>query len=93
MNNFDFDTLSADEYREFLQAWSDYHGRMNRVSVDVLEQEFERKSDYLQCGEHSELSELYPDEFVELLFERKALNRVRGLFLLRKYRVMNTSCG
>lgn len=47
LNNFDFDTLPADEYREFLQAWSDYHGRMNRVSVDVLEQEFECKSDYL----------------------------------------------
>ncbi len=79
LNNFDFDTLPADEYREFLQAWSDYHGRMNRVSVDVLEQEFERKSDYLQCGEHYELSELYLDEFVELLFERKAFEQGEGI--------------
>ena len=79
LNNFDFDTLPADEYREFLQAWSDYHGRMNRVSVDVLEQEFECKSDYLQCGEHYELSELYPDEFVELLFERKAFEQGEGI--------------
>ncbi len=79
LNNFDFDTLPADEYREFLQAWSDYHGRLNRVSVDVLEQEFERKSDYLQCGEHYELSELYPDEFVELLFERKAFEHGEGI--------------
>ena len=79
LNNFDFDTLPADEYREFLQAWSDYHGRMNRVSVDVLEQEFERKSDYLLCGEHYDLSELYPDEFVELLFERKAFEQGEGI--------------
>jgi hypothetical protein len=71
LTKFDFDALSADEYREFLQAWSDYNGRLNRVSVTELEEEFDRKSDYLLCGEHYELTELYMEEFVELLFERK----------------------
>lgn len=71
LNNFDFDTLSVDEYREFLQAWSDYNSRKNRVSVAEMEEEFDRKSDYLLCGEHYELNEIYMEEFIELLFERK----------------------
>ena len=49
---------------------------MERINKEM---NVECKSDYLQCGEHYELSELYPDEFVELLFERKAFEQGEGI--------------
>lgn len=79
IENFDFDSLSGDEFREFLVAWSDHWGRLNRVPVEELAKEFERKSDYLLCGEHYELAEIYIEEFIELLFERKAFERGEGI--------------
>lgn len=79
LEKFDYDSLSGDEFREFLSAWSDHWGRLNRVPVEELEKEFERKSDYLLCGEHYELGEVYVGEFIELLFERKAFERGEGI--------------
>lgn len=79
LENFDYDSLSDAEFREFLSAWSDHWGRLNRVSVEELEKEFDRKSDYLLCGEHYELGEIYIEEFIELLFERKVFERGEGI--------------
>lgn len=47
--------------------------KLNRVSVEELEREFEGKSVYLLENEHYDLVELEVGEFVDTVFERKAL--------------------
>lgn len=84
LESFDFSDLSKEGMREFLQAWSDYNGRLNRTSVEDLTMEFELKNRYLLSGENIELGEIYTQEFVELLFQREAFDGGRGLFPFEK---------
>lgn len=76
LNDFDYRNLSADEFKAFLEAWSNRNAVLNRRSVEQLEQEFDFKSDYLLSGEFFELSEIYIEEFVELIFERERFSQV-----------------
>ncbi|MCM1141457.1 MAG: hypothetical protein NC453_23045 [Muribaculum sp.] len=84
LESFDFMKLSADDFREFLHAWSAYNGRLNRVSVADLTAEFELKNRYLLSGENLELAEIYTQEFVELLFQREAFDGGLGLLPFEK---------
>lgn len=73
MDGFDFDSLTDEQFNKFLWSLADVKSRLNRVSVDELEKEFELKSMLLSVNDHYELGELTVGEFVEVLFERKML--------------------
>lgn len=73
IEKFDFDSLTDEQFNKFIWSLDALKARLNRVSVEELEREFEGKSLYLQENEHYELTELEVGEFVETLFERRAL--------------------
>ena len=71
--DFDFDSLTDEQFNKFIWSLDGLKAKLRRVSVDELEREFEEKSRYLLYNEHYELSELEVCEFVEAVFERKTL--------------------
>ena len=72
VEHFDFDSLSDEDFNKFVWSLDALKARLNRVSVDELEREFDGKSLYLLDNEHYELSELTVGEFVEVVFERRS---------------------
>lgn len=72
IEKFDFDSLTDDQFNKFIWSLDALKARLNRVSVDELEREFDGKSLYLLDNEHYELSELTIGEFVEVVFERRS---------------------
>ncbi len=73
IEKFDFDSLTDEQFNKFIWSLDALKARLNRVSVEELEREFEGKSLYLLENEHYELTELEVGEFVETLFERRSL--------------------
>lgn len=73
IEKFDFDSLTDEQFNKFIWSLDALKVRLNRVSVEELECEFEGKSLYLLENEHYELTELEVGEFVETLFERRSL--------------------
>lgn len=73
IDGFDFDSLTDEQFNKFIWSLDALKAKLNRVSVDELEREFEGKSLYLLENEHYELAELEVGEFVDAVFERKAL--------------------
>lgn len=73
IDGFDFDSLTDEQFNKFIWSLDALKAKLNRVSVEELEREFEGKSLYLLENEHYELSELEVGEFVDTVFERKTL--------------------
>jgi hypothetical protein len=73
IDGFDFDSLTDEQFNKFIWSLDALKAKLNRVSVEELEREFEGKSVYLLENEHYDLVELEVGEFVDTVFERKAL--------------------
>lgn len=73
IDGFDFDSLTDEQFNKFIWSLDALKAKLNRVSVEELEREFEGKSLYLLENEHYELSELEVGEFVDTVFERNTL--------------------
>lgn len=72
IDGFDFDSLTDEQFNKFIWSLDALKAKLNRVSVEELEREFEEKSLYLLDNEHYELSELEVGEFVDTL-DRKSV--------------------
>lgn len=103
IDGFDFDSLTDEQFNKFIWSLDALKAKLNRVSVEELEREFEGKSVYLLENEHYDLVELEVGEFVDTVFERKALgngevavpfeeiqSREYRLWLSQKMRSMRT---
>ena len=71
IDGFDLDSLTDEQFNKFIWSLDVLKAKLNRVSVEELEREFEGKSLYLLDNEHYELAELEVGEFVDTLFERE----------------------
>lgn len=65
------ETLDDVKFKEYLLSLADEKARNRRRSVEDLEREFDEKTQLLLLNEHYELSELFLQEFIEVIFERK----------------------
>lgn len=70
IESLDLDLLSDEQFNKFIWSLADAKARLNRVSVEQLEREFEAKSYWLLNNGHYELGEISLTEFVDIVFER-----------------------